>query len=206
MAKVPVSQLAEENQQEICELKEKLEAKCEQIDQNISDLSALTDQVNALESVVVDLDARVLALENANSGQIVITTAKADEDDCHVLVQVTDGPVPQFAVNQDSAATSINATGGSGLNGTGRIYTLQFAAHPDGAAYGQAFTVFDDAGQPDSGIFEIISKTATQIVYQINQGDDGGSEDDNDYYPHEVKIFGSEQTFVTDVFVNGTPV
>lgn len=172
----------------------------------IAAIAAVQEQTSSLESVIVSLDQQLLELQNSTPSEIEITTAKADEDDCHVLVRISDGPDPQFIINQDDAATSISVTGGSGLNGNGRVYTLRFAPHPNGAAYGQAFTLFDDDGQGDTGAFEIISKTATEIIYQISQGDDGGSEDDNDYYPHEVKIFGSEQTFVTDVFVNGSPV
>jgi hypothetical protein len=51
-------------------------------------------------------------------------------------------------------------------------------------------------------------KDATTLRYQLPQGDEGASEDDNDTYKHDVTIKGKDenQTFVSQVLVNGTAV
>ena len=166
----------------------------------------MEEQVTALEDKCIALDLRVTALEDSATGSQVITTISATEDDSYVSVDVTDGALPAFSRNNGAVpAVSIVASGGSGANGNGRIYTLTFPAHPLGAGYDHNIITHDDT-QPDSAIVEIISKSATQLVYHLSQGDDGASEDDNDYYRHEVSISGTNQTFVSQVFVNGNPV
>jgi hypothetical protein len=169
-----------------------------------STLETLNTSLVAINTSLNSLDTRITALEDQLP--IVITTDSMEEGNCHVNVRVSSGNSPVFEYNEDGNATSIALTGGTGANGNGLIYTLTFPPHPNGADYSQAFAVYDINAQPDSGIFEIISKTDTQLVYQINQGDDGGSEDDNYAYQHEVKIFGQEQTFISNIYVNGTAV
>jgi hypothetical protein len=167
-------------------------------------LETLNASIASINTTLTNLDTRIAALEA--QFPIVIATDSMEEGNCHVNVRVSSGNAPVFEYNEGGNATSIALTGGTGVDGNGLIYTLTFPPHPNGADYSQVFTVYDINAQPDSGIFEIISKTDTQLVYQINQGDDGGSEDDNYAYQHEVKIFGQEQTFISNIYVNGTAV
>ncbi len=112
---------------------------------------------------------------------------------------ISDNPNPSIDYNKN--VTNISVTGGSGNNGVGRIYTLTFPPHPQGTNYTAQFTVFDDT-QADTGLPEVISQTATSITYQLPQGDDGGSEDDNDYYRHMVRISSQPITVITSVQLN----
>lgn len=116
---------------------------------------------------------------------------------------IADNPNPNFLSNKNM--TSVDVTGGSGANGNGRIYTLTFPAHPNGDLYIAKIQVWDDT-QADTGLPEIISQTATTLVYQLPQGDDGGSEDDNDYYKHSVIIESAPVRVLTDFAAQGCTV
>lgn len=154
-------------------------------------LNCLQKQVNNLDPSVGSNDECVIKIATET---ICVTWAEAI---------ISDNSNPSFLYNKN--ITSVSATGGNGVNGNGRIYTITFPAHPNGANYVPSFQVWDDT-QPDTGHPEIISQTATTLVYQIPQGDDGASEDDNDYYKHSVLIESAPVRVLTNFAAQGCTV
>lgn len=152
-----------------------------------------------------DLLKRIEALESSAITKERLGVVTQQEDDCWLSVTVGDGPNPAIESSNGIVGATVSTSGGSGNNGAGRIYTLTFPAHPLGADFSQSIQVWDDT-TGDTGIAEVVSKTATSLTYQFPQGDDGASEDDNDFYKHDVKIFGTNQSFVSAVTVGGVAI
>lgn len=141
---------------------------------------------------------------------VVIVPVTEAEDDCWFLATIGDGAAAPVESLQDggSGPITVVTSPGSGANGAGRIYTIAWpASHPLGEEYEVNIEVFDDTF-PDSPTPELISRSPNSLTYQMPQGDDGASEDDNEFYRHLVKVSGQSenQTFLTGLIVNGVPV
>lgn len=161
-------------------------------------LLQLERKLNCLQKQVNNLDP-----STGSNDECVIKIAT--ETICVTWVEaiISDGESPAFLHNKN--ANSISVTGGSGVNGVGRVYELVFPTHPNGDKYIPKITVWDDT-QTDTPTPEILSQTATSLTYQLPQGDDGASEDDNDYYQHSVSIGSSPLKVLTGFAAQGCTV
>jgi len=151
------------------------------------------------EAIIKQLIRKVNCLEknqSPNNEPCVIKVATTEICVAWAEAIITDNGSPSFIYDKNS--TSVVTTDGNGVNGNGREYVYTFPAHPNGANYVAKIQVWDDT-QPDTGLPEIIAQTATSITYQIPQGDDGASPDDNDYYKHSVIVESAPLRVLTDL-------
>lgn len=160
-------------------------------------IKLLTIQAQNQDKIIQLLTDQLACCKESGTAQIDLKFEKQTICTNWAEARITDGANAQFEYPPKNA-TNINVTGGSGVNGAGRIYKLTFPAHPQGANYVPQIQVYNDSNA-DTGIPEIISQTATSVTYQIPEGDEGGSVDDNQYYPHNIIIPSNPVDVVTDV-------